>query len=235
MKNPLLLIISGLAILTACNSDEPKKEEAWTPNNGNCEYIDLGLPSGNLWAYANIGAPVRNPFIEGWGVDYSMKQLGDRYAWGELLNKDVFTPENYEYSLPLSSDDNQYATDGIVANISLTQFDTAHNIWGGDWQMPSRDDFEELINACEQIWSIDDPQYETLILVGPNNKTIFFRLRQCEEGNRRLLAQFWTGETVENDSQNAYALEIDENGIRITTAIPKYEGCYIRPIIKQKN
>lgn len=62
--------------------------------NGNSEikegdfiYIDLGLPSGTLWADRNVGAS-------------SPEDYGNYYAWGEIEPKNEYSHETYKYAIP---------------------------------------------------------------------------------------------------------------------------------------
>lgn len=48
------------------------------------EYVDMGLPSGTLWATCNIGAE-------------SSTDFGDYFAWGETEPKEEYTDENYKF------------------------------------------------------------------------------------------------------------------------------------------
>lgn len=50
----------------------------------NVEYVDLGLPSGNLWAKCNLGAS-------------SPEAYGDYYAWGETKPKQEYTYPNHKW------------------------------------------------------------------------------------------------------------------------------------------
>ena len=89
-------------------------------------YVDLGLPSGTLWATKNVGAT-------------SPEEFGDYYAWGETEPKVNYSQSQYHYedtqeTLPLGND---------AANVN----------WGNGWVMPSASEFEELINYCQWIWS----------------------------------------------------------------------------------
>ena len=52
-------------------------------SNGH-QYVDLGLPSGTLWATCNVGA--NKP-----------EEPGDLYAWGEIETKDVYSWETYKW------------------------------------------------------------------------------------------------------------------------------------------
>lgn len=55
----------------------------WTKSS-NYDYVDLGLPSGLLWATRNVGA-------------YHQYSSGNYYAWGEIEEKETYTKENYLY------------------------------------------------------------------------------------------------------------------------------------------
>lgn len=63
----MLVIMSGLVV--ACSSDD-EEENGGKGLKGKHEYVDLGLPSGTLWATCNVGA-------------YSPEEYGDYFAWGE--------------------------------------------------------------------------------------------------------------------------------------------------------
>ena len=105
------------------------------------EYIDLGLPSGKKWASRNIGAEVETDF-------------GDYFAWGETTGYDIngtgrtggsFTWQNYvlgDGNNPPSSFEKYNSTDNKTV---LDSADDAAKInWGGDWRMPTAEDFIEL-------------------------------------------------------------------------------------------
>lgn len=47
------------------------------------EWVDLGLPSGTMWATMNVGAS-------------RPEDLGDFFAWGETDSKEFYTLENYK-------------------------------------------------------------------------------------------------------------------------------------------
>lgn len=51
---------------------------------GGHEYVDLGLPSGTLWATYNVGAT--SPY-----------EKGDYFAWGEVEPREDFSWENYKF------------------------------------------------------------------------------------------------------------------------------------------
>ena len=108
---------------------EEIEEEPETPDNNNHEYVDLGLPSGLLWATCNVGAETPEAY-------------GNYYAWGEVNTKDTYTAAN---SLTFGMQMND-----ITGN---AQYDAATANWGGDWRMPTRAEQEELLNNCTWTWT----------------------------------------------------------------------------------
>ena len=98
------------------------------------EYVDLGLPSGNLWATCNLGASAPEAF-------------GDYYAWGEVEPKQVYTNSNHKWykegapSLGFTKYNNE---DG---KLSLEDEDDAViQKLGNGWRTPTLADFRELTN-----------------------------------------------------------------------------------------
>ena len=97
------------------------------------EYVDLGLPSGTLWATCNVGAN-------------SPEEYGDYFAWGETTPKDY-----YDWSTYFDTDDDgdtfkkYYNNDGLTE--LLPEDDAATANWGISWRMPSIDQINELINS----------------------------------------------------------------------------------------
>lgn len=107
------------------------------------EWVDLGLPSGTLWATCNVGA--ENP------EDY-----GDYFAWGETTGynsgKTNFAWSTYKYCNGSNTTMTKYCTSssyGTVDNKTELEAmdDAATANWGSGWQMPSLAQCEELINS----------------------------------------------------------------------------------------
>lgn len=102
-------------------------------------YVDLGLPSGLLWATCNVGAS-------------SPEEYGDYFAWGETTPKDTYDWTNYQYSMGSSNTLTKYCSNsnfgynGFTDNLTtlLPEDDAATVNWGEDWRMPTRAEFEEL-------------------------------------------------------------------------------------------
>lgn len=109
--------------------------------NGNHDYVDLGLPSGTLWATCNVGAN-------------SPEEYGDYYAWGEVLTKQFYGWITYQHcyngdfqQLTKYCTNPSYGYQGFTDNLTVLQQedDVASVAWGGDWCIPSRAQWQELL------------------------------------------------------------------------------------------
>ena len=71
MKNLMLIMI--MAMMALCVKAQPaNNDDVKNPH----EWVDLGLPSGTLWATMNVGAS-------------SPEDCGYYFAWGETSTKDA--------------------------------------------------------------------------------------------------------------------------------------------------
>ena len=97
-------------------------------------YVDLGLPSGNLWATCNLGAS-------------SPEAYGDYYAWGEVEPKQKYTYPNHKWykegapSLGFTKYNNE---DGKMT--LEDEDDAVIQKLGNGWRTPTLADFRELTN-----------------------------------------------------------------------------------------
>lgn len=117
----------------------------------NHEYVDLGLPSGTLWATCNVGA--NNPW-----------ECGDYFAWGETSPKDTYSYDNYKYAnddgikltkyCTKKENGNDGYTDGLKELESNDDAATAN--WGSDWCMPTFDQIKELKEKCNWTWASEN-------------------------------------------------------------------------------
>ncbi len=125
------------------------------------EYVDLGLPSGTLWATCNVGA--NNP------EDY-----GDYFAWGETVpyggtdesnamnysNAGTYTKTDYVWrtykyckgsynTLTKYCSDSSHGYNGFTDNLTelVSEDDAATTNWGSGWRMPTIEQLDELTNS----------------------------------------------------------------------------------------
>ena len=136
----------------------PPDEHAW---------VDLGLPSGTLWATCNVGAEAPE--------DY-----GDYFAWGETEPKDYFADwGTYKWSrgrgkMTKYCTDSHYGYDGFVDNKTELdpEDDAAYVNWGPMWRMPTKEQHDELRTTCTWTWTTQNGVNGALFS-GPNGNTLF--------------------------------------------------------------
>ena len=124
------------------------------------KWVDLGLPSGILWAAWNVGAN-------------SPEEYGGYYAWGETEEKSSYTYDNYKFENPSTGDH-----DFIGEEISGTSYDVAHVKWGGGARMPTIDEGDELGKHCTLKKSTYNG-VKGVYLTGPNGNSIFLPYAGC--------------------------------------------------------
>ena len=127
-------------------------------------YVDLGLPSGLLWATCNVGAS-------------SPEDYGDYYAWGETETKSTYDDSTYKWCNGSSSTFTKYCSNssfGTVDNKTVLELsdDVAHEKWGGSWRIPTFAEWGELRTSCTWTWAYQNGK-NGYIVTGPNGKFIF--------------------------------------------------------------
>ena len=113
------------------------------------EYVDLGLSV--YWATCNVGATTP----EGYGYYYS---------WGEVDTRGRHNWLNYRWSAGTESSltkYNSYVDYGYNGYVDYKTVldpidDVASVMWGGDWRMPTKDEFDELVNNCIWEWTTQE-------------------------------------------------------------------------------
>ena len=100
-------------------------------------YVDLGLPSGTLWATCNVGATTPEGY-------------GDYFAWGETEPKDYYYWSTYQHYN--GSNLTKYTgNDGLTT--LLPEDDAATANWGEGWRMPTQAEFQELLDNTTMTWT----------------------------------------------------------------------------------
>lgn len=175
------------------------------------EYVDLGLPSGTLWATINVGAEA--PY-----------QYGDYFSWGEVDPKSDYGKRAYSYFV-----NSTYQS--IGTNISGTAYDAARYQWGGAWRMPRQSEVEELMTCNWSATTLNG--VKGYRVTGPNGNSIFLPNSGSCDGTAgpEYLGQegyYWTADQVPGRVQSAYCLYTAEyDGYWWTN---RYYGFSIRPV-----
>ena len=139
-------------------------------------YIDLGLPSGTLWATCNVGAN-------------SPEGYGDYFAWGETQPKTIYNWSTYKYANGTSWDDLQltkycnnssYGYNGFTDNLTtlLPEDDAATANWGSGWCMPTEEQWQELYQNTANAWTTQNGVNGRLFSAN-NGNTLFLPAAGC--------------------------------------------------------
>lgn len=193
-------------------------------------YVDLGLPSGTLWATRNVGAD-------------TLYQFGNYYSWGEIAEKD-----NYTFA--------ECTTNDISKDVAGDPYyDVATAIWGDEWRMPTDVEQEELYNYCRrEPMKIPTPGGESVngyLFTGPNGNHIFlpaagyrdheaYQDTVTGEYNVRdyyglnYIGHYWSSTPAENWNTGAHLLHIEKGYTSSNYSAYRYYGCSVRPVLVKK-
>lgn len=110
---------------------------------------------GPYWATTNIGAkkPEDYGYYFWWGDTVGYKRVNDKWVASDGSNSNFsFTSDNtptYNKSVATLQSEGWITSDSVLA----LEHDAAHKHWGGDWRMPTKHEFNDLINKCDWTWT----------------------------------------------------------------------------------
>ena len=176
---------------------------------------DLGLSV--KWGQVNVGAG-------------SPLSGGSHFAWGEVSGKSgivqdlYYTWNTYKHWDVTESNMIKYnEEDGLI---TLEAFDDAATMnIGVNWRIPTREEWQELIDSC--VWTWYTGYYKVTSKV--NNKSIFLYEGGCSKGGGRSLngLYYWSSSLYNQDVRRAYALY--RNG-KVSNDYERYIGMPVRPV-----
>ena len=137
------------------------------PSDDSHEWVDLGLPSGTLWATCNVGAS-------------APEEYGDYFAWGETEPKEVYNWTKYKWcngslsTLTKYCNNSSYGYNGFVDDKTELdpEDDAAYVNWGENWRIPTKAQQDELRGNCTWTWTTQNGVNGHLV-TGPNGKSLF--------------------------------------------------------------
>ena len=195
-------------------------------------FVDLGLPSGTLWATCNIGA--ENP------EDY-----GDYFAWGETEGyndgKTIFLLSSYKWCEGSNSTMTKYCTNSSYGYNGFTddkteldlEDDAAYVNWGPKWRMPSPEQFVELNNSnyTTTEWTTQNGVNGRKITSKTNGNSIFLPAAGYHRSwfDREGSGGYYWSRTLDSQPYNARILSISSSGIGMDYGY-RYEGRNVRPV-----
>lgn len=168
------LLLSGAALLPLTS-------------NGQIEYVDLGLPSGTLWANMNVGATKES-------------DSGFYYQWGDTVTRKAdFSWKNYKWCNGTQQHMTKYCTDSTYGDVDnklvLDLLDDAGAL-AANVGSPTKAEFDELLDKKLCKWTLDTVNdRKGARVTGPNGNSIFLPAYAPERACRQTTWQAATPPT----------------------------------------
>lgn len=193
--------------------------------------VELGLPSGILWATRNIDVTRQNGFAKS-PYQYECSF----FSWGNTEGKNPISNSAFDYNWG-SGNEGPYAnTHGaaLTGNAGLG-YDAARTNLGGPWRMPTTENFAELFNSSYTKYVDANGNEVTgtnkLVTVNGvvgirlmskvNGKTIFFPCSGYGDGtswiNRGTSGNYWSS-SLHSATQGRYL------GFNSSRVLPQHNG-----------
>ncbi|MCR5362369.1 MAG: hypothetical protein K6E73_10255 [Bacteroidales bacterium] len=188
----VLMAAATCFTLTSCDKDDDKESKS-------VQYVDLGLPSGTLWATCNVGAT--NP-----------EDAGDYFSWGETAPKDMYNFGSYKWNASPNGAPqmSKYFPGDNLTELELED-DAAYVNMGSDWCMPTVEQSWELQEYTKREWTQVNGVYGYKFISNSNGNSIFVpavghRVENAldyNEGND-MSGIYWTRSLGSDSPMNAY-------------------------------
>ena len=189
--------------------------------------VNLGLPSGTLWANRNVGADAPEAY-------------GDYFAWGEVTPKTEYNWWTYKLCKGYFDSHIKYCTDsswGTVDNKTVLDLedDAAYVNMGAEWRMPTLAEQDELLNNCTWTWTTQNG-VNGYKVTGPNGNSIFLPAAgarfSLDIGGVGSHGYYWSGSLSESDSNFARYLYFFKSGKYDWRGNYRYYGQTVRAVVR---
>ena len=168
------------------------------------EYVDLGLPSGIMWAKCDLGAS-------------SPEMYGATYAWGETWTK--WTIDYYYFTDIVEGQYTKY--DSRDKRFFLEkEDDVAYLRLGEGWRYPTWNEVQELIDNCTVTESTLNGWPGVMFISKNNNNYIFFGYNTIGVSDGRR----WTSAVVESNPTLAKCLCFERNDKTNKIDVSRYDN-----------
>ena len=186
------------------------------------DYVDLGLPSGLLWATFNVGAD-------------SPEDYGDYFAWGETTPKDTYDWSTYQYG-----DGNTFTkytgSDGLTT--LLPEDDAATANWGPDWRMPTEEEWQELYNNTTVTWTTQNGVSGRLFTASNGNSLFLPAAGYRDYSNLSyagMWGEYWSSSLDTGDPGYAWNFYFGSDNYNYNMGSShRYYGFTVRPVCSSR-
>ncbi len=194
--------------------------------------VDLGLPSGVLWANMNVGAEKEEDpgLFFAWGETEGYLQDGSddhRFDWA-----------TYKWCKGSRSSQTKYCTNSSYGtydnkvNIDLTD-DAAYINWGENWRMPTNEEMKELVEMTDNRWTTQNGVEGYVFISHTNGKSIFLPAAGCRVSESNYEhgtdCYYWAGTLDEESPYAAHYLRFYVGKVFLASLF-RYYGMNVRPV-----
>lgn len=195
------------------------------------DYIDLGLPSGTLWATCNVGAN-------------APEEYGDYIAWGETTPKATYNWSTYKYcegeynQLTKYCDDPFYGNNGFTDDLTilLPEDDAATANWGNGWCMPTYDQWVELYENTPNVYATQNDVDGRLFIASNGNRLFlpFPGYRQDNELDQAdTIGYYWLSSL--GNGIYSWDLVVASGSCHMGYYLNRGSGLSVRPVLSARH
>ena len=231
-----IMLMTAMLFTVGCKKDkvENNVEE---PGGGNGtyndhDYVDLGLPSGLLWATCNVGAD-------------NSEDYGGYFAWGETEPKTVYEWSTYQHcngnhdQLTKYCSDSNYGYNDFTDNLTilLPEDDGATANWGSGWRIPTYEDWIELFQNTTVTWVTQNGE-NGLLFVASNGNNLFLPAAGCrldsDVSSSCNYGNYWSSSLNTGQPDEAWYFCFDSDDHYMNNGLRNY-GQSVRPVCSAQN
>ncbi len=182
------------------------------------EAIDLGLSV--KWASFNVGAS-------------RPEEPGGYYAWGEREEKGNYDLSTYKWYKGSNYTMTKYC-DNDDKTILEPYDDVAVAKWGGNWRMPTVQEFKELRQKCTWLWTSQNG-INGYTVTGPNGNSIFLPVTGYREDTELYSSDngsYWSSSLFNSYDLRAELLFFTNSSYTCGSGLnsDRYVGLCVRPV-----
>lgn len=243
-----ITLIGASVIFSSCEREDDNTNNGNTNNGNNGTdatvpdgWVDLGLPSGLLWAEQNLkssGTFDKTGCYIQWGETWqTMTTVGSTqyYNWGDYYyGTSTYQNGTYVYTLYKYNDMTAF---GTVDNLTTLQpsDDYATECLGNNVHIPTAAEWNELISNTTGVWWRDSDGKWGWKFTASNGNSIFLPANGYKSGYGNGLiyngtkGYYWSSSLGSNGSCYAKSFNFSEDG----SSLDRMERCYglnIRPV-----
>lgn len=196
------------------------------------QWVDLGLPSGTLWATSNIGASAPEAY-------------GSYIAWGETAAKSNYSWTTYALANGSSTTLKKYCTASAYGTrddkeVLESADDAACQLWSENWTMPTNIEFEELFNEAYTTskWTVQSGIAGRLVTSKTTGCSLFLPAAGYMNGTAASSAGtggYYASKNLASPSIYAYGLNFGESSVAPSNTSYRHYGLSARPVLVSKS